>query len=351
VVIVKESNLKIKMLEYAPELANDYKEFVIRLFKSMFSDLGPSLKGIYSSRTWNTTFYEICKNLTKGDIPKLSYRETEDLPYYIDKMALEKNAKRYGEDTSLAWYDKMQYKLGDLNDVDVTPPNNTGYVTITGNYKDNKVRIEQQRIINQSSRGLLFHQFPSRIYVNDQAQSELQYKKTLHGWNVSHLEKIKIITQYKCNHCGYVGVHNDFKDIERRNFRILGLVCPKCRHLNVSKIEDPNKKPKIDPLTRPLKFKFKYKKEFIGTSNTPQNYGRIDEEENYPVSASNEKEAIDKITKSEMRYDSYKRVFDFDLQQVRSWNEIILWRKGDSKPVPVSSFKSKSQLKKEKKNK
>jgi hypothetical protein len=338
---VKDSNLKVEMLKYAPSLAVDYEIFVRRRFADMVSDLGSILEGVYGSRKWSSTFYGISSNLTQGNVSSISYREKEKWPYYIDEKALKVNAKKYGENTALAWYDKMQGKLGDLDNVTVTPPDNSGYVTITGNYKDNSVRIEQQRIINQSSRGLLFHQFPSRIYVNGKTQSEVEYKKTLRKWNVPHLEKTKFVTKYKCSHCGYTDSRNAFRHSGGMGEIILrGLYCPKCRGLNIRRIDDSNKKPKIDPLTRPLQFKYEFKK------LRPD--GTVETDRNYPIKASNSKEAIEKITRDEMRYGYFTKIYDFKLLQVRTWNDMKIWKIETDldKPVPVSSFKSKSQLKK-----
>ena len=229
-----KDSLKKAMLKYAPELAKDYEEFIKKTFKQMQADLGKELKRVYSSYKWARTFQvvrlSVKKKLAPGQqshfMPSLVY---EKLPYIIDTEALNKNAKKYGEKVALEWYNKVIAKLGPLRNVKASIMRG-GDVIVTGEYKGNKVRLDQQRIINVSSRGTLFHQWPSRIYVNGKFMSETAYKKLIRGLG-AQVKPDKKPAGYKCGSCEYVGPMSDF----RTGHGMLG--CPKCRRLNVRRVK------------------------------------------------------------------------------------------------------------------
>ncbi len=171
--------LKESMLMYAPALSADYEDYVRRQFKAIIGDLGPELKGVYSSSRWARPFQAIRDSIHQEVAP--SGRTST---YSLDNTKLKHNAKRYGEQVSLEWYGKLREKLGELENVAVSPPNRGGDVVVTGEHKGDKVRIDQQRIFKVSQLGTPFHQFPARIYVNDKFMSEAAYKKVVRGWNV-----------------------------------------------------------------------------------------------------------------------------------------------------------------------
>jgi len=178
---MKELNqkpLREAMLIYAPELAEDYKSFVRNTFNNMKRDLGDNLVGIYNDWRWANTFHSISANLKRTCPPAVySYQEVIKYPYIIAEEDLEINAKTYGERIALEWFNKMLTKLVDIDDVIVSEPNNGGNITINGSRCNNNIYIEQQRIINVSKLGTVFHQFPARIYVNGKFYSEAGYKK------------------------------------------------------------------------------------------------------------------------------------------------------------------------------
>jgi len=232
-------NMKEAMLKYAPELAKDYREFILRQFKAMQDDLGPGLAGVYSSHKWGRVFSGLRRNIKK-DHPEgrpshvLSSRDYDAVPYVISEEALAQNAEKYGEEVALTWYNKMQSKVGGLSNVSVTDPA-SGWVILTGNHGKDKVQVRQQRIINVSSRGTPFHQFPALIYVNDKFLSEAAYKKLTLGWGFKPAPE-KPVTMYACGKCGYTGRMGDFKSGAGM------LSCPKCRSLNIRKV--PGTQPK-----------------------------------------------------------------------------------------------------------
>lgn len=278
--------LKESMMKYAPQLEEDYKEYVRKTFKEMTDNLGANLEGVYDSPRWARTFSGIRSSLSNNIV---NYRTVS---YSMDEKALDRDAKRYGESVALAWYNKMRSKLGMLDDVTVSDPRRGGEVTIEGHYKDNKVAVLQHPIINVSIYGKPFHQFPARIYVNGEPLSENQYKKTLQGWGV--------------------------KEIPR---------------------ETKPKRPVIDVNSRPKRYTFEFQKEYIGTPSMPHNYGRI-VMATESARGMSESEAQTKVEKDEMRYGNYKRVFGFKLISVRAWNDRLLWKRESEDDNPPLEFDS-----------
>ncbi len=276
-------NIKNEMLKYAPALALDYKNFVTKTFESIEKQFGIDLKGIYNSYSYRT-FQGIRCNLKQTQIEYNKYI------YEIDNDLLERNSQKYGIDTALLWYEKMICKLGDLDNVTVTPPNNSGDVTITGTHIDNKIIIKQYPIINMSKYGTLFHQFPARIYVNGKAQSENEYKRTLLGWNV--------------------------KPIVR---------------------EQKPKRAPIDVDSRPKQFYFTFKVDVPAHNGYPANLGIAYRHDAKGMTAD---EALTKIIKNETRFDrDYPesqrcKVYGFELDAVYAWNSRPLWKKSQGTPCP-----------------
>lgn len=168
--------LRDAMAAFAPDLAADYERFVRRQFEGMVRDLGPALQGIYASSRWVRVFQGI-RSMLWRDEPSRDYDpHRAPRPYMLRESALNKNARDYGERTALAWYAKTKAKLGDLQGVTVSPPSRGG-MTVIGSRDGHIVMLEQHSIINFSSRGTPFHQFPARIYVDGRILSEAQYRQ------------------------------------------------------------------------------------------------------------------------------------------------------------------------------
>ncbi len=274
--------LKRAMLRYAPQLTKDYKDFVKRVFKGMKKDLGPGLTGVRRSSRWAGTFSGISRLIDKP-LPrgKFSFTPSEydKARAVLNTARLNQEAKKYGAAVALEWYHKMQRKLGALTDVKVDLRGG-GDVTIIGTHKGDKVRIEQQRIMNVSPLGTPFHQFPSRIYVNGKFVSEAQYKKLT-------------------------------PDVKR-----------------------PPRKPKrapIDPLTRPRSYHFEFKVDSPKTDYRSAVIGRRDSDDAKGMS---EAEAWKKIHRRLMGYGWHSKVYAPVVVDIFAWNGRPLWRKSSGKPRP-----------------
>ena len=186
-------------------------------------------------------------------------------------------------------------------------------------------------------------QYPSPIFPIESADLSLVNCDKCNGIRVAGGKEANKPTLYKCAKCGYTNKRSGF---EYGNYVVKRYKCPQCNNQAsncIIKIENPakpDKKPKIDPLSRPLEFSYTFKKQLSD--------GRIfDEHER--IKASNQQEAIQKITKHELSFDPDYKLSNFELQKVSSWNWQTLWKKGDTQSIPTSTFKSKSQIKRESK--
>ena len=287
----KTDSLKDSMLVYAPALSTDYEDYVRRQFKAIVDDLGTELKGVYSSSRWARPFQAIRDN-THQEVSSSGRSST----YSLDETKLKKNAERYGEQVSLEWYGKLREKLGELENVTVSPPNQGGDVVVTGEHKGDKVRIDQQRIFKVSQLGTPFHQFPARIYVNDKFMSESAYKKVVRGWNVP-----VVVREQK----------------------------PKREPINVE--------------SRPKKYYFNY---LVDLPKTSYREASIGNKHRDSARGMTEEEAFAKLKKNEERFDrdyppSQRRcLHDFELDAIYAWNDRLIWRKSSGEPNPYDLVES-----------
>lgn len=74
------------------------------------------------------------------------------------------------------WEAKIVGKLAELTDAEAVRQNGVGFI-LRGTKAGRVVSIEQHMIVNVSSKGLLFNQFPARIYVDGKFASEAAYKR------------------------------------------------------------------------------------------------------------------------------------------------------------------------------
>lgn len=94
----------------------------------------------------------------------------------LDLARVEAFAKKYGEHAALDWFHKTGAKLGELTEAEVVYGSDASLIVL-GKRDGKTVQIEQQRILKASPKGKLFHQFPSRIYVNGKFTPEAAYAR------------------------------------------------------------------------------------------------------------------------------------------------------------------------------
>ena len=157
-----------------PTLRAYYNDLIIRLFNGMVQRHGPKLKGIYNShdvRTYRGSVQHLITwtNVERGCLSK-------DSEATLDPVKLAAAANRYADETVELWIGKIQGKVGGLTDAEIKRLARVSYC-ITGKRGDRKVLIHQSCIVNVSSKGTVFNQFPARIYVDGKFTSEANYKK------------------------------------------------------------------------------------------------------------------------------------------------------------------------------
>ena len=147
-----------------PMIADRYAKQVRRSFERMVEKHGPSLKGIYNSADFARTYRSLVAQYVTRINDVCSINE--------DRLA--QGAAEYAEAATTEWQAKIQSKLGNLELAVVSRHHGTNF-TIVGRRNGHSVAIEQDMFVKHSTRGLLFNQFPSRIYVNGKFYAEKKY--------------------------------------------------------------------------------------------------------------------------------------------------------------------------------
>lgn len=153
--------------------ASRYEQHVRHTFTALVSEFGPSLKGIHNSRR-RPAFEAIRRCVRSGDPYAATSRPGD--PYYIDESRLTLAAVEYANQTVEAWVARIESKLGDVDEVQMLVFYGDSF-DLNGKKGDAIIHIEQRRILNVSSKGLLFNQWPARIYVDGKLTSEAKYRK------------------------------------------------------------------------------------------------------------------------------------------------------------------------------
>jgi hypothetical protein len=141
---------------------------------SAVAALGPSLRGVYNdprfARIWSETMkYVTTRNGDRRDSPEII--DEARLSAYVGTWAAAEL-----EDAA----QKLAAKVAGLSDVEVLRASGAGaeWFVVYGKRADGTtVKIEQSQIVNVSSRGKLFNQWPARIYVAGKLTSEAAYKR------------------------------------------------------------------------------------------------------------------------------------------------------------------------------
>jgi hypothetical protein len=153
------------LVSIRPDLADRYANQVRRSFGHIVSVLGPKLTGVYNSWQFAANY----KGLVSQYVTTAA-----DGTRSIDEGRLAIGAAKYAEEASIEWQAKIEAKLGSLEDIKVR--HYTGATFVIGGLRDgHQVAIEQDIVTKASSKGLLFNQFPARIYVDGKFTSEKKY--------------------------------------------------------------------------------------------------------------------------------------------------------------------------------
>ncbi len=163
------------------DIEESYKRQVRYQYNRMLEALGPSFEGIFSSWTYCRTY----NGTVRPNVKQVLFEKRTVYPYEVyhtllDEEKLNTNATSYANRVIDEGVAKVIKKLGLIENLTGKNITKSGYrveFTVTGKRGQDKIFLEQNMIINVSSKGTVFNQWPSRIYVNGKFVSEANYKK------------------------------------------------------------------------------------------------------------------------------------------------------------------------------
>lgn len=164
------TNFAEALKAHAPALSIRFQDMIRGRFERAVKTYGAGLDGIYNSANAN-----FMRNTLSRVTKRTGSRYSDPVVLVEDKLVAYCDAA--AEQTVLAWIGKIEAKLGDLDNVSVARVGADTF-TISGERAGRRVVIEQSMIVNVSSKGTLFNQFPARIYVDGKLTAAAAYEKT-----------------------------------------------------------------------------------------------------------------------------------------------------------------------------
>lgn len=167
--------LATALADFRPVIAARYVNLIQYGFNQLTSKFGSSMNGVYNSESYKF-FTETVRPCLKNIGGQVVAGRQEPAHYVINDEALARRADEYAAAAVEAFRVKIEGKMGELESATVRSMG-AGSFVISGTKNGTKVTIEQEMILNQSSKGTLFNQFPARIYVEGKFTSEAKFKK------------------------------------------------------------------------------------------------------------------------------------------------------------------------------
>lgn len=156
----------------------DVADMAVRMIESQFAFLlrqfGETMDGVANSRSyslWNETVRGLCERIQIGE--KKPYGNVTH--YALSPERLARYADKYADGVIASWEAKIAEKVGELEGATVANISGCQF-RISGTRFGHAVTIEQDMIVNVSSKGRLFNQFPARIYLSGKFISAAKYK-------------------------------------------------------------------------------------------------------------------------------------------------------------------------------
>lgn len=162
-----EAIVNAAMIEFLPTLEARYIDHITYTHAAIVKSLGEDMKGVYNSWAWARTFrMSVAPNLVNSSAPNSG----------LSQARLEENAKLYAQQTIESLQDKIVSKIGSVESIEIKRLNGCTFY-INGVMNGQTFCLEQTIIVKCSSKGLVFNQFPARIYLNGKFISEAAFKK------------------------------------------------------------------------------------------------------------------------------------------------------------------------------
>lgn len=162
--------------DYAPVLAAEFVAYHTRVINRLIQTYEGNLRGLMNMGSADGAAYRNSRSF-------IAYA-TPSSPLALDRKAigvladrLQQAGDEYANAVVAEFIGKLAKKLGALTEVKVLRANSNGTFVIVGNLADREVSIEQQKVCKVSTKGLFFHQWPARIYVDGKFTPEAAFKK------------------------------------------------------------------------------------------------------------------------------------------------------------------------------
>ncbi|WVW77455.1 hypothetical protein Bhz59_00069 [Stenotrophomonas phage vB_SmaS_Bhz59] len=173
----KINDLTAKFDTLKPGLAKDFEEFVTKELTRIVAENPTRDAQSKLANSWGRdgNLFRAFRGLL-AYAPSATYQMTPAVGPDAERVT--KAAKSYADDQVAKFTMKLVRKLGDLTNVEIRDIDMGGFqFLITGQLGERKVSVQQNRIINCSVNGNLFHQWPALIYVDGVKTSEAAFKK------------------------------------------------------------------------------------------------------------------------------------------------------------------------------
>ena len=167
------TNLDTALRELRPSIAADYAAQIRRQFARMVEHFGDaSLRGINNAYVWAPLWRETVRPATAATVSS----DRRSVSYAINEEKLAVIAADYAEEATLAWRDKIAAKMGELDRVSIERLGSATF-RITGWRGGCVIELVQSMIVNVSSKGKVFNQFPAHMRVDGGAKSWAAYQR------------------------------------------------------------------------------------------------------------------------------------------------------------------------------
>ena len=160
---------------YAPTLAADFVRYHTNVITRLIEKYEGNLRGLTNMGTADGAAYRNSREFIAYENPTSMMITRKAVG--VDAARLQKAGDEYAEAVLAEFVGKLSRKLAGVTEVKVVRADANGTFIITGKLGDALVSIEQQKIWKVSSKGLFFHQWPARIYVDGKFTPEAAFKK------------------------------------------------------------------------------------------------------------------------------------------------------------------------------
>ena len=179
------ANINAALAAEKPAAAAEFEQYIREYFAAFIAEFGDDGGKFNSSGGYGiwTSQGEYFNRRRRVIVWFVGYRKTTEDYYgpsvvYLDEAAVAKAAAEYADQTIDQMVIKLEGKTGGLSEVEIVSISPGALeVNLRGKRGAEVVTIEQRKILNMSSRGTLFNQYPALIYVNGKRFSEAAFKR------------------------------------------------------------------------------------------------------------------------------------------------------------------------------